>query len=122
MLQWISGKQVVRYDMETAGSTNGVNGEPRSDSYEFFSFVTITDFMNRKEKERNKERKKLTADKGTWKLFYAIHIVVFYIITSCSQLWEATVPKKHTIHQWSQDDCPKHWYNIRQCHNPKATI
>jgi len=116
MLQWISGKQVVRYDVETAGSTNGVNGERRSDSYECFSFVTTIGFMNRKEKkkkerkERNEERKRLTADKGTSKLFYTIHIVVFYIITSCSQLWEATVPKNHTIHQWSQDERPKHWY------------
>jgi len=31
LLQWISGKQVVRYDVETAGSTNGVNGEPPSE-------------------------------------------------------------------------------------------
>jgi len=102
LLQWISGKQVVRYDMETAGSTNGVNGELQSDSYEFCSFVTTTDLMNRKKrkkerKKRSKERKKLTADKGTWKLFYANHMVVFYIITSCSQLWEAIFPKKHPI-------------------------
>jgi rRNA processing protein Gar1 len=46
--------------METAGSTNGVNGESRSDSYEFSSFVTTIDFMNKKKKkkkERKKERK-----------------------------------------------------------------
>jgi hypothetical protein len=42
--------------VETAGSTNGVNGEPRSSSYE--------DFMRggeeRKEQERKKHRKKKT--------------------------------------------------------------
>ena len=101
LLRWISGKQAVRYDAETVGSTNGVNGEPCSDSYEFFSFVTT---------ESMEGEKKLTADKGTWKLFYAIHIVVFYIITSCSQLWEATVPKKHNTHPLSRDDRPKYWY------------
>jgi hypothetical protein len=44
--------------VETAGSTNGVNGEPRSDSYEFYSFVTTTGFMNRKKERKEKERKK----------------------------------------------------------------
>jgi len=48
LLQWISGKQVVRYDVESAGSTNVVTGEPRSDSYEFFSFVITQKKRKRK--------------------------------------------------------------------------
>jgi hypothetical protein len=52
-------------------------------------------------------------------------MVVFYIMTSCSQLWEATFPKKHTIPSmdpgWSSKTLVP-TYNIRQSHNPKATI
>ena len=53
-------------------------------------------FHEKNKKEKKETKKEKTAYRGTWKLFYVIHIVVFYIITSCSQLREGHVPKKCT--------------------------
>jgi hypothetical protein len=50
MLQQILGKQVVRHEVDTAGSINRVNGELCSDSYELFSFVTTINFINSRKK------------------------------------------------------------------------